>query len=100
MSSMSIRRTHNGIVISDIIKGYHVERLYQGYSVRKAKQLFSLLYTQENNMTGMIKMIMDNPCTYKGVKASQFYVQRDVKAVHQFITETAPDAAIVRSVVV
>lgn len=45
MSSMSIRRTHNGIVISDIIKGYHVERLYQGYTVRKAKQLFSLLYT-------------------------------------------------------
>jgi hypothetical protein len=51
-------------------------------------------------MTGMIKMIMDNPCTYKGVKASQFYVPRDVKAVHQFITETAPDAAIVRSVIV
>lgn len=37
---MNVERTTNGIVVSDIIKGYREHRLYQGYSVAEAKRKF------------------------------------------------------------
>ena len=37
---MTITRKREGIEISDIIGGYLVSKLYIGYTVKEAKQLF------------------------------------------------------------
>lgn len=37
---MTITRNNAGIEISDIIEGYLVSKLYIGYTVKEAKQLF------------------------------------------------------------
>lgn len=37
---MTITRNNAGIEISDIIGGYLVSKLYVGYTVKEAKQLF------------------------------------------------------------
>jgi hypothetical protein len=37
---MTVTKKHAGIEISDIIGGYLVSKLYIGYTVKEAKQLF------------------------------------------------------------
>jgi hypothetical protein len=40
---MTIEKRHDGAyVISDIIDGYLVTRIYMGYTLREAKRLFTL----------------------------------------------------------
>ena len=38
--SISVERTHNGLVLSTMHNGYYVHRLYQGYTKREAIEAF------------------------------------------------------------
>ena len=38
---MIFTKRHNGILLSDIVNGYRVKKLYIGYSKREAKAMFT-----------------------------------------------------------
>lgn len=44
---MTINKINAGIEISDIVGGYLVSKLYIGYTVKEAKQLFNAEYKKE-----------------------------------------------------
>ena len=37
---MTIERNHEGIVVSDIVNGYRLQKLFIGYTVKEAKREF------------------------------------------------------------
>jgi hypothetical protein len=44
---MTVTRKSAGIEISDIVEGYLVSKLYIGYTVKEAKQLFNAEYKRK-----------------------------------------------------
>lgn len=44
---MTITKKNAGIEISDIVGGYLVSKLYIGYTIKEAKQLFNAEYKRE-----------------------------------------------------
>jgi hypothetical protein len=44
---VTINKINAGIEISDIVGGYLVSKLYIGYTVKEAKQLFNAEYKKE-----------------------------------------------------